>query len=68
MKKKLGKKLTLTRQTVSNLNKKEMNGAYGGIETVAGPRCDTLGRICTMDGCGLFTMDPYPCGDTEVFC
>lgn len=67
MKRKLGKKLTLTRQTVSNLNKKEMNGAYGGIETVAGPRCDTMARPCSMVGC-TFTMEPYPCDDTLVFC
>ena len=65
MKKKLGKKLTLTRQTVSNLNKKEMNGAYGGIETVAGPQCDTMARPCSMD-C-TFTMAPIRCDVTSLF-
>ena len=68
MKRKLAKKLTLTRQTVSNLNEKEMTQSKGGAHTtVAGPRCDTLGGMCSMVDC-TFSMDEFSCNDTLVLC
>lgn len=54
MKKKLSKKLNLTKQTVANLNKKEMARSKGGATTtMAGPRCDTIAGACTdISVCG----------------
>jgi hypothetical protein len=46
MKKSIIKKLSLSKETVSNLNKTELNEAKGGMVTYTEDRCESLLLSC----------------------
>lgn len=41
MKKQINKSLALNKETVTNLENKELSGVKGGAETRVGPACET---------------------------
>ena len=55
MKKRIGKKLSINKETVSNLNNREMSNVKGGYATATCPGwgvCDSEEALCTT-GCLL---------------
>lgn len=58
MKKQISKKLALTKETVSNLNEKEMEEVKGGYITASCPEGCTTNFDCTK---GCPSVNPWYC-------
>ena len=52
------KRLVLNKETISNLNEKEMGGVYGGAFTGEVKTCNTKELTCTLDTKSCWTLLP----------
>lgn len=66
MKKQVGKKLSVAKATVSNLNGTELNNIRGGYPTVSCPAHGCLTDIDCTVGCP--SINPRYCKDTACCC
>ena len=65
---KLQKSLGLKKQTIANLENRNLSKVKGGACTYPVTGCDSINKVCCSVNPGTCTMDPYCLTDNQIGC